>query len=92
MLHFSDVLTTYCSPNSLSRRIKTDFIVIGCFSLCFSVLQLFGCEPEGQLITESLVVDSFQVTFEDANSTANYGVENSPLSTNIRQVSVASLT
>lgn len=47
--------------------------------------------PEGHLITESLV-DSFQVTFEDANSTANYGVENSLPSTNIRQVAVASLT
>lgn len=52
---------------------------------------LTAIEPEEQLITESLV-DSFQVTFEDANSTANYGIENSPLSTNIRQVSVASLT
>ena len=92
MLHHPDVLTTYCSPNSLSCRIMTVFIVIGCFSFCFSVLQLFGCEPERQLITESLVVDSFQVTFEDANSTANYGVENSLPSTNIRQVAVASLT
>ena len=89
MLHCPDVLTTYCSPNSLSYRIKTDFIVIGCFNLfffCFTAI-----EPEEQLITESLV-DSFQVTFEDANSTANYGVENSLPSTNIRQVAVASLT
>ena len=63
--------------------------MIGCFNLfffCFTAI-----EPEEQLITESLV-DSFQVTFEDANSTANYGIENSLPSTNIRQVAVAYLT